>query len=257
MVGLMLVAVLLLTTGLMSRPAPSAHASALDDNLYRFLDTTIRSWLINGDLDLDIPVLDPHVRDNLYFDFDIYLRAPRLPEPPPQRDLVLKGHMENIVTTGLSQFRIDSVVTNLQALSFDIGLSLDQLNIWGEHYTLEGNIGAVPLYGEGAFWFDLRQITLHSRFVLDVNVDGFLSVAKLELDMGIASGTINFENLLGGGDLGRVLNDYLSAELPNLFEANKAALLSGISQNWSTWLTEVLSDLTLDDLLHIINSTPW
>jgi len=61
---------------------------------------------------------------------------------------------------------------------------------------------------------------------------------------------------LGGGDLGAIANDYISQELPNLVEANKAPILADLVVLLKDLFNPALGKYTYDDLLALINSTP-
>jgi len=233
--------------GVFFEPVPipvSSGGGTNDDNLYRYFDITVRNIVINGSPDASIPVLDPLVIDRKDIDIN-------------QDGLVLCGYVENVVVTGLSNFKIVSVQANETSKTAKIDISLDSLKIFGEHYVFDGNIdGVLPIWGEGAFQIDLNQLTLGAEMTLGVRADGFLEIGRLFTNMGLGSGTVNFENLLDGGSDAAIANDYISQELPNLLQTHEELLLSSLDTAIRDRLNEFLKEYTFDDLLALINSTP-
>ena len=65
----------------------------------------------------------------------------------------------------------------------------------------------------------------------------------------------NFENLLGGGLLGDIANDFISSELPNLVDANKGPILEELAAVIKELITEKVGDVTLDELLDLISTS--
>jgi hypothetical protein len=63
----------------------------------------------------------------------------------------------------------------------------------------------------------------------------------------------NFEGLLGGGDLGEVANDIISGMIPDLVEQLKPTVLPGLIDTVIEMANGFLGDLTLQDLLDLIN----
>jgi len=216
-----------------------------DDNLKRFIDTVVRDVILNGNEEFGIPVLDPLKVDHLNINL-------------AQEGLTLNGVVDNVVITGASNFKVENVVTDLDLLIAVIDISLDAATIVGEHYNLTGDLldGALDLFGEGAFQLDLYDSTLNIRLQLRVKDDGFLELVVLQLDVAVGSGVANFENLMGGSTLGDIANDFISSELPNLVDQNKGPLLESLTATLKNLITEKVGDITLDDLLSLINNTP-
>ena len=66
---------------------------------------------------------------------------------------------------------------------------------------------------------------------------------------------VNFENLLGGGILGDIANDFISSELPGLVDSNKGPILEDIAVEIRRIANEKLVGVTLEDLLDLINNS--
>lgn len=217
----------------------------LDDNLARYIDTVVRGWILNGNEVLGLPVSDPLLIALLNINLN-------------QQGLVLNGTVENVVITGISTFKVESVKTDLNALTAVIDISVAVIRLVGERYVLEGELlgGLLPVWGEGKFELDLNQATLNLSFRLIINNEGFVKLDELQLDVAIQSARANFENLLGGGTLGEVANDLISQELPGIVEDNKGPVLDSLELLIKELVNERVPDLTLDELLDLINNTP-
>jgi len=216
-----------------------------EDNLSRFIDTVVRDLILNGASDLGLPVLDPLNVDHLDIDLN-------------QETLVIAGSVDNVVVSGASKFKVENVKADLVTLKNEIDISLVVAKLVGEHYVLSGDIlnGALEIFGEGAFVVDLNKMTLKILLDLGVKADQTVEVTNLELDVTLGSGKVNFENLMGGGVLGEIANDFISGELPGLVEANKGPLLEELSALIKDIANDRLVGITLDDLLDLINNTP-
>jgi len=216
-----------------------------DDNLKRFIDTVVRDLIINGAPDLGLPVLDPLKVDHLDIDLS-------------QETLVVAGSVDNVVVTGASNFKVEDAKADLTSLVTKIDISLDAARLAGEHYVLEGDLfdGLLEIFGEGSFVADLYQLTLNITLELAIKPDQTIEVKNLVLDAAVGSAKVNFENLLGGGVLGDIANDFISEELPNLVESNKGPILLEVAALIKDIANERLVDITLDDLLDLINNTP-
>jgi hypothetical protein len=58
-----------------------------------------------------------------------------------------------VVITGIDNFKVDNVKTDLTTLSAEVDISLDAARVEGEHYNVTGHIlnRALPVEGEGRF----------------------------------------------------------------------------------------------------------
>ena len=61
-------------------------------------------------------------------------------------------------------------------------------------------------------WVEINGMTLGGMAALNLNEQGFLQVTNLELNAEFSSIKIHFDNLVGGGNLGEVINQILSIQ---------------------------------------------
>jgi len=221
--------------------APGFKA-AIDDAIIGLLDTTVRDILLNGSPDLGIPVLDPFYLDHLDLDINI--------EPT----VVLQGVVDGVEVRNIATFVIDNIKTNLLLLKLDFGLTVPEIVAEGEHYKLDGNLGGLlPVYGEGRFDVAVQNLSLAGTVTLGSN-NSFLYVKSLDVDVNLSSAKVNFEGLLGGGDLGDLANEIVSDMIPKLLEELKPTLLPEVIQLVIEQANKMLDGVTLQDILDLINN---
>lgn len=213
-----------------------------EDSIAKFIDTCVRGVIKNGSPELGIPVCDPLVISH----FDININ---------QENLEMQGVVDNVVITGAANFKVVNVKADLVTLKAETTISLDTARVEGTHYNLTGTLyGTVPVYGEGRFQADLSNMTLNVKIEVGVKEDGNIELRTVELDVTLGSGKVNFENLMGGGTLGDVANDYVSSELPNLVQDNKGPILLEIASAIKDLGNKLLVNTTLDEVLDLINN---
>jgi len=220
--------------------APGFKA-AIDDAIINLLDTTVRQLILEGSPDLGVPVLDPFRLEHL--DLDLNLGT----------TIQLQGVLEGVDVKNLATFVIDNIKANLLLLRLDFGLSVPEIVAEGERYAINGNLGGLlPVYGEGKFVAAVQGLSLVGTVVLGSN-NSFIYIKTLDLDVNLASAKVNFEGILGGGDLGDLVNDIISDMIPDLLEELKPTVLPDLIQLVLDLVNEKLDGITLQDLLDLIN----
>jgi hypothetical protein len=220
--------------------APGFKA-AIDDAITNLLDTTVRELILTGSPDLGIPVLDPFRLDHL--DLDINLDT----------TVQLKGVLDGVQVRNIATFVIDNIKANLLLLRLDFGLSVPEIVAEGEHYSLDGNLGGLlPVYGEGRFDASVQGLSVAGTVTLGSN-NSFIYIKTLDLDINLISAKVNFEGLLGGGDLGDVANQIISDMIPSLLEELKPTLLPDVIQLLIDLANEKLDGVTIQDILDLIS----
>ncbi|GFG38758.1 hypothetical protein Cfor_07052, partial [Coptotermes formosanus] len=215
--------------------------SAIDDAIINLLNTTVRDIILNGSPDLGIPPLDPLKIDHL--DLDINLDG----------TAQLKGVLDGVEVRKIATFEVDLVSANLLLLRADFGISVPEIVAAGEHYSLDGNLGGLlPVYGEGPFAASVEGVNLTGSVTLGGN-SSIIYVKYLELDISVKAAKVNFEGLLGGGDLGDLANEIVSELIPDLVTELKPTVLPDIIAAVIDLANEKLKDITLQDILDLIN----
>jgi len=220
--------------------APGFKA-AIDDAIIDLLDTTVRQMILEGAPDLGLPVLDPFYLDHL--DLDVNLDS----------TIQLQGSLDGVEVRNLATFVVDNIKANILLLRLDFGLSVPELVVEGEHYSIDGNLGGLlPVYGEGRFDISVKGLSLAGTVTLGSN-NSFLYIKTLNVDINLTSVKTNLEGLLGGGDLSDIANQIISDMVPDLLEELKPTLLPDIIQLVIELANEKLDGVTLQDILDLIN----
>jgi len=98
----------------------------------------------------------------------------------------------------LSEFIIESVVTNLLQFKMSLELRQEVFRIDG-NYFLDGLILSLfPLYGQGDYYIEVTNATIGGGAKLDLMRPG---IEDLFLNFSFESIEVHFENLLGGGSM--------------------------------------------------------
>lgn len=220
--------------------APGFRA-VLDDTIANLLDTTVRQIILEGSEDLGIPVLDPLKIDHLDLDINLDTTAQ------------LKGELDGVEVRKIATFVVDNIKANLLLLKVEFAISVPEIVAEGEHYSLDGNLGGLlPVYGEGRFAASVEGISLTGSVTLGSN-NSFIFVKALELDLNLKAAKVNFEGILGGGDLADLVNQIVSDLIPDLLAELKPTLLPDITQSIIDLANEKLDGVTLQDILDLIN----
>ncbi|MPC33778.1 hypothetical protein E2C01_027140 [Portunus trituberculatus] len=125
--------------------------------------------MVDGWPDLGVPPLDP--LDLGTVNIDINSGSNRV-----------KGSLSDVRVLGLSSFNIDKVHSQLLTLKVDMELGIPLLEINGT-YSITGNAGILPVYGDGNFRMDAYNFTLKGMIDLGTTEEGYFGVAVLDLDV--------------------------------------------------------------------------
>ncbi|CAB3248400.1 unnamed protein product [Arctia plantaginis] len=156
----------------------------------------LRGLILNGSPSMGIPVLDPLQIDNI-----------RIAVPAEIVNLDLE--LWNIRATGLGGFEVHSARLNLLQLSFEIDVTLPNLDISAERYSLTGDLlTAVPLFGDGKALFNVQGLRFKGRLFLGQSPNGRSVIVDRLENIGFQIG--NFKSgltgVIGGGDIDKVVN---------------------------------------------------
>ncbi|XP_045104307.1 uncharacterized protein LOC123499836 isoform X2 [Portunus trituberculatus] len=165
----------------------------------------LRNQMVDGWPDLGVPPLDP--LDLGTVNIDINSGSNRV-----------KGSLSDVRVLGLSSFNIDKVHSQLLTLKVDMELGIPLLEINGT-YSITGNAGILPVYGDGNFRMDAYNFTLKGMIDLGTTEEGYFGVAVLDLDVATPHIEINFEGMMGGGEMGDFVNGILNSMAPEFLQS--------------------------------------
>ncbi|XP_063866722.1 uncharacterized protein LOC135103835 isoform X1 [Scylla paramamosain] len=187
-------------------------AAATGGSTRNYIDTIIinalenlRNHMAEGWPDLGVPPLDPLDLGNI--NIDINSGSNRV-----------QGSLSDVRVLGLSSFTIDKVHSQLLTLKVDLELGIPLLEINGT-YSITGKAGILPIYGDGPFRMDAYNFTLKGMIDLGTTEEGVFGVAVLDLDVATPKIEINFEDIMGGGEMGDFVNGILNSMAPDFLQS--------------------------------------
>ncbi|KAG7170308.1 putative hemolymph juvenile hormone binding protein JHBP-like 5, partial [Homarus americanus] len=202
-------------------------SNAIDDQIIKALES-FREHMSSGWPELGIPVLDPLLLPEV----DLNITA---------GNIDLKMNLSDVVINNLSNFTIDRVHSNLLFLKVDIDLGLAQLDVDGL-YDILGTIGVFPVFGEGPFLLDAFDLT----FSVEV---GLGRDEYDELGVTILTMYVDFENIMGGGDMADFVNGVLSSLAPDILQSLEEEYLPFLEEALKHEINTILhggaADMTL------------
>lgn len=163
------------------------------------------------------------------------------------------GHIDaeaaNVAVTGLSLLTVTSLHLDLSALTMDLRAFMPYLKIDGD-YSLNGIVLTVfPIYGDGPFYVQVFDVTMAGNGSLGLDETGnYVQLTSLNMDATFATMVVNFENLLGGGDLGDTLNSIMSALGVAIYEKVKPIVIESLTQGIITVVNDALSRYPIGNL---------
>lgn len=198
---------------------------AIVDFLENFKENMSTRWP-----ELNIPSLDPFEVG------DINLRL-------EDKGTMIVGSLTNVTINGLSEFVIDSVISNELKLWTKVNLSLPLMDIQG-HYDMEGTIGLfIPCFGNGHFMWDNIDTRLFTYLDFGVVDGSYIGVVDLDMEMVVTSNEVYFENLNGGGELGDLINDMINKSGTDFMNMMNKRFLDKISGLLKTRINEIIQNM--------------
>jgi len=212
-----------------------ANADESVNNYIRAILQNLKGQMTTGIPDMGVPVLDP-------------LSIPTINENVREGPASIKIFVDQLKITGISSFETQMVDANLQDLR--IALSLFIPRVTGKaNYDLNGKIfNIIPLYGKGGANVQIVDLTVTGNAALTITADGHLKMNDFGLDIGFGSIFVNFENLLGGGNLGQVVNGLINVLGKTLFDKFKPVIKKELSKAILGEINKALSNVKLSDI---------
>lgn len=225
-----------LALGLVSGKAVVPNDDSFDNYIKAVLEM-LRAAMPTGIPDLGIPVLDPFAVPH----FDI----PHIEEGAIKLDATI----DDLVVTNLASFETRVAHVDLELLSLDLELFVPLLRA-DAIYSLDGVIFSIfPVFGEGAMFLEINELDLTAKAALTLSEEGFIQVGLLNIDATFGSINVHFDNLVGGGDFGEVINQIISLLGKQIWDLVKPSVLTEVSNALMGVLNDALSKCSLADIL--------
>ncbi|CAM1326073.1 Uncharacterised protein g9146 [Pycnogonum litorale] len=229
-----LTASLILTTFLSLQAAPSEDGSTLLTGLTDLSDGSkieqyirsnlgkIRSTMIHGNPSYNIPPLDPYKQDE------------NLPKKFRFSTSLAKGvlEVENVVVTGLSKFKLNSLEVNTQKKSIQFELEVPVVKMAGR-YKVDGTInldGNVAMTGQGPFTAELDRPVLKIYLGVQYENGTGWSVSGTSVDMDFDDLDFDLEGFMPGSPLANWVKIVIKNKVKEHFEQYKEKIESKVSE---------------------------
>jgi len=210
---------------------PERVGDASVNNYVRLVINNLFADLATGIPELGIPSMDPLRIINI--------TIPTLIVPGGSID----AQVSSVEVGQLSQLALTSLNLDFHALVMDLRSILPSLKISGS-YKLKGNILKIfPLYGDGAFLIQPLNLVMLGGGSLAVDNQGHVQLTSIAMDTNFTTMVVDFENLLGGGDLGDTLNLIMTNLGTSVFNQIKPFIIDVLSADIIKVVNLVLSHL--------------
>ncbi|XP_063695478.1 uncharacterized protein LOC134826900 [Culicoides brevitarsis] len=145
-----------------------------------------------------------------------------IPDPMPIPDIkssisLVHLNMKNVLSYGLSKFRIKHIKTDLKLLQVKAGVQIDEL-------VLRGNYTMSTLFSRssGPFKILITDVYVQGNATLAVEMDGKIRTQDIKMDVKFADMNMNFENL---GLMGSVFQGIANSASNIIFDTVKPLML--------------------------------
>jgi len=212
-----------------------AHADESVNNYIRAILQNLKGQMTTGIPDMKVPVLDP-------------LNIPTINEHIKEGVADVKILVDKLNIEGLSKFETQMVDANIQDLRLSLSLFIPRVS-GKAYYDLDGKIfNIIPLYGKGDANVQVVDLTAIGSAALSITADGHLKMNDFSLDIGFGSVFVNLQNILGGGNLGQVVNGVINVIGKSLFDKFKPDIKREMSKAILGEINKALSKVKLSDI---------
>lgn len=216
-----------------------------NESLNRYIKAlleNLKTEMPNGVPQLGIPPLEP-------------LHMPEILTDIQEGMAKIRLHMLDLVISGLSSFVVREVKGDLNTMTFALDLFLPEIS-GQSYYDLDGKVLIFPLYGKGMA--GLKVNDLHFKGTATISIIDMQMVQLTHFDIHILFSQIQLylENIVGGGNLGNIVNTVLNMLGKLLYDKFKDQLLPPLNNIIKKALNEQLAKIKLSDLIGGISHPP-
>lgn len=209
-----------------------------DDSLNNYIRAILQNFkgqMTKGIPDLKVPVLDP-------------LSVPTIDEHIREGAADVKIRLNDLKIDGGSKFETQKVDADLQDLRLSLSLFIPRV-VGNAVYDLDGKIfNIIPLYGKGKANVQLIDLVATGSAALTITADGHLKATEFNVDPSFGSIFVNLENILGGGNLGQVVNGIVNMLGKTIFDQFKPEIRKILNKAIIGEINKALSKVKLSDI---------
>jgi len=206
------------------------------NNYIKAILDNIKTQMPVGIPSLKIPVLEPLSIPNLNIDIN-------------QNAAKIKLKLDSTKVTGLSKFTTTSVAADLQHLKLNLKLNLHDIEA-KSHYDVNGKVIIFPIYGNGRAFVKARNVQVGASAAITTNSEGYLQLNHFKMDpITFDKVDLLLENILGGGNLGNVVNTILNIMGKTIFDKFSKNISKELNSILLKEINKELRKFKLQDIL--------
>lgn len=239
MLNLALVALVLTAAGAQARVASQPLNDPDLDTISIYIKKTLenlREVMPHGIPELKIPQLEP-------FKLPV-IDIPRIREGVADVQLAMK----DFILGGLSSFNVRHAKGNAGDMSVELELFFPEVAA-NANYDLDGKILIFPLYGKGPASVKINDLNI--KFSASVSIENMKRVQlnNLRVDLTFGQIQIYLQGIVGGGNLGNVVNTLINALGKLIYDKLKDRLLPEVSRILVTVINNELKKVDLQQII--------
>jgi len=231
---LSLLAVLSLLACVCAAPQPR------DDSVDNYIKMVLENFadaMKTGIPILGIPILDP---------LDIgHIEIPEIDSSAFR----LKANASKMVLNDLSTFSPTTVHVDFDNAALTLGLHVVNVKLEGIYWADGLALSLFPIFGEGGFYIRLVSTDIDGLGDITVTPDDYLQIEDLQLAVKFDDLEIYFDNFLGGGSLGDVMNDVLSTLSETILDIVLPMIQDKVIPPLLAYLNEELHKHTIGEII--------
>ncbi|KAL1490576.1 hypothetical protein ABEB36_013246 [Hypothenemus hampei] len=144
----------------------------------------LRSYLINGVPEYNIPSLEPLVMHDFF----------------AEEAAGMKIIVSNVSAWGCTDFFVRGLSVNLDTLQFTVDVDIPKLRIEA-HYHLDGKLLLVPVKGDGNLETNITEVSARAELqgsLKDKDGEKYMTYDDVRLKVHVGGGSVRMENLFNG-----------------------------------------------------------
>jgi len=213
----------------------AARADESVNNYIRAILQNVKGQMTTGIPDLKVPVLDP-------------LSVPKISEHVREGVADIKILVDNLKINGMSKFETQKVDADLQNLRLTLSLFVPRV-AGNAVYDLDGKIfSIIPVYGKGKATVQLVDLVASGSAALTITTDGHLQATEFDVNPSFGGIAVNLENILGGGNLGQVVNGVVNMLGKTLFDKFQPEIRKALNKLIIGEVNKALRKVKLSDI---------
>ncbi|XP_077301170.1 uncharacterized protein LOC143921692 [Arctopsyche grandis] len=212
----------------------------IEDKIIRKFER-LRKTMPVGNINRNIPILDPYVINNVSIDYDM-------------SNFRLNGLLEDVKISGLRYFYVDKLELHVLPVQADLDMTFPALEISGK-YNLKGKISRlIPIFGKGKFSIKVHRILLEIFLKLSLREE-FVKVLDFGLEPFVEGFQIKITGILGSHVVSKVFSDIATALFPRIFQTLKNYVVQRISKIGLEFSKLLIGDdLTVKEIVYLIEN---